>query len=249
MKIIASKKSFATNGDLLENLIITEVFNEDNKLLSKSVLEPMMEAENIKKFHYQNGKLVKEEEFYNNELETSTVSEYHDDGFLLRKKTTLADGTVVAEFERNPETNEGVQTVRDLHNNLTYTKTVLFDSEGKMLKSEEEEGYITSYHYEGDHLRKVEIHEQGRLTLEETYEYDSNGNQVGSLGNDMIEGMITEIKREFGDNNKPVKEIQVRNGEEKLSIDYSYDDHKKLIKKELKSDHEHTVTEYEYVDV
>ena len=231
MRTEIHKQVRSKDGQLIEDNRFITKSDKEGKVLWESGKNLMNKDKTRVEYWYEEGRVAGKKFYVFGVHESTTEMSYDDTGVLVEELTLNADGDELHRFKRNG--NRATQLIKDETGTILESKEIHYDDNGNPVKEIEEEGaYITELSYDGKNLTHLKIIEDGQVTLEETYQFDQNGNEIRSEGIDSVDDSRIVVERTFDGNNNLVKEVQYENDQLFSTVTCKYDDRNRLSEKE-----------------
>ena len=247
MRTEIHKQVHSKDGQLLEDNRFITKSDEEGKVLWESGKNLKNKDKTRVEYWYEEGRVAGKKFYVFGVHESTTEMSYDDAGVLIEELTLNADGDELLRFNRNG--NRATQIIKDETGAILESKEIHNDENNNPIREIEDEGaYITELEYDGKNLTHLKIIEDGKTTLEETYLFDDNGNEIKSEGIDSVDESRVLVERIFDEYNKLIKEVQFENDQLFSTVTCTYDDQNRLIEKKNVMREQTEVSKYSYSD-
>jgi len=180
------------NGRILRHLehyldgsfdITHYTYDDEGNLIEKVTITDEDETEGREKFHFENGKLVKSEEFdEENKLITSSEYVFDDHGNLIEQKNkTLEGGNTSLRYEYDENNHRTMQMQYNEIGRLIEKISYTYDENGRVthvLEEDERKKNTTEFTLDdqGRAVWQIEKDVFGEIVLKVERQYDADGN-------------------------------------------------------------------------
>ena len=233
------------SGDIIEGQIIETYFNSDSKV--ELQLQKSLTGEELAKveYKYENDKLVRLEEYVNDEIKVIRDIVFDNLGNKLKEEIIDDKGQILKRISYS-ETEIIEEQFED--GVIDFVNRKILDSSGQIIKELDGEDGIAINTYQDGKIVNCKMYEDDELVVSEDYEYNDSGNESRSEGTDLETGEKIVVVKEYDEFQNLIKEEQFINDLNSFEKLLSYDERQRVVKSVKKDywnkEEEHTITTY-----